>query len=249
MKTKVYSDEFSARVFKIARDEQKNRLTYMKITGGQLRTKDILGEKEKADQIRIYSGNQFTVINEAVAGTVCAVTGLTKTYSGEGIGALAGNNIPILEPVLNYGIEVPKDCNIHDFYLKMCSLCEEYPELHVVWNEKLGQIQAKVMGSVQLEILKSIIYDRFGIVVSFGAGTIVYKETIATPVAGIGHFEPLRHYAEVHLLLEPLERGSGLEFVSDCSESALDKNWQRLILTHLEEKSMLECLPAVRLRI
>lgn len=236
MKTKVYSDEFSARVFKIARDEQKNRLTYMKITGGQLRTKDILGEKEKADQIRIYSGNQFTVINEAVAGTVCAVTGLTKTYSGEGIGALAGNNIPILEPVLNYGIEVPKDCNIHDFYLKMCSLCEEYPELHVVWNEKLGQIQAKVMGSVQLEILKSIIYDRFGIVVSFGAGTIVYKETIATPVAGIGHFEPLRHYAEVHLLLEPLERGSGLEFVSDCSESALDKNWQRLILTHLEEK-------------
>lgn len=236
MKPKVYPDAFSARVFKIARDEQKNRLTYMKITGGQLRTKDILEEKEKADQIRIYSGNQFTVINEAVAGSICAVTGLTKTYSGEGIGALAGNNIPILEPVLNYGIEVPKDCNIHDFYLKMCSLCEEYPELHVVWNEKLEQVQAKVMGAVQLEILKSIIYDRFGILVSFGAGTIVYKETIMEPVVGIGHFEPLRHYAEVHLLLEPLERGSGLEFVSDCSENVLDKNWQRLILTHLEEK-------------
>lgn len=236
MKPKIYPDAFSARVFKIARDEQKNRLTYMKITGGQLRTKDILGEKEKADQIRIYSGNQFTVINEAVAGSICAVTGLTKTYSGEGIGALAGHNIPILEPVLNYGIEVPKDCNIHDFYLKMCSLCEEYPELHVVWNEKLEQVQAKVMGAVQLEILKSIIYDRFGILVSFGAGTIVYKETIMEPVVGIGHFEPLRHYAEVHLLLEPLERGSGLEFVSDCSENVLDKNWQRLILTHLEEK-------------
>lgn len=236
MKPKVYPDAFSARVFKIARDEQKNRLTYMKITGGQLRTKDILGEKEKADQIRIYSGNQFTVINEAVAGSICAVTGLTKTYSGEGIGALAGHNIPILEPVLNYGIEVPKDCNIHDFYLKMCSLCEEYPELHVVWNEKLEQVQAKVMGAVQLEILKSIIYDRFEILVSFGAGTIVYKETIMEPVVGIGHFEPLRHYAEVHLLLEPLERGSGLEFVSDCSENVLDKNWQRLILTHLEEK-------------
>lgn len=236
MKPKVYPDTFSARVFKIARDEQKNRLTYMKITGGQLRTKDILGEKEKTDQIRIYSGNQFTVINEAVAGSICAVTGLTKTYSGEGIGALAGNNIPILEPVLNYGIEVPKDCNIHDFYLKMCSLCEEYPELHVVWNEKLEQVQVKVMGAVQLEILKSIIYDRFGILVSFGAGTIVYKETITEPVVGIGHFEPLRHYAEVHLLLEPLERGSGLEFVSDCSENVLDKNWQRLILTHLEEK-------------
>lgn len=236
MKPKVYPDAFSARVFKIARDEQKNRLTYMKITGGQLRTKDILEEKEKADQIRIYSGNQFTVINEAVAGSICAVTGLTKTYSGEGIGALAGNNIPILEPVLNYGIEVPKDCNIHDFYLKMCSLCEEYPELHVVWNEKLEQVQAKVMGAVQLEILKNIIYDRFGILVSFGAGTIVYKETIMEPVVGIGHFEPLRHYAEVHLLLEPLERGSGLEFVSDCSENVLDKNWQRLILTHLEEK-------------
>jgi len=236
MKPKAYSDEFSARVFKIARDEQKNRLTYMKIMGGKLRTKDILEEKEKADQIRIYSGNQFDVVGEAVAGTICAVTGLTKTYSGEGIGALAGNQIPVLEPVLNYGIEVPKDCNIHDFYLKMCSLCEEYPELHVVWNEKLEQIQAKVMGAVQLEILKSIIYDRFGISVSFGAGTIVYKETIKEPVVGIGHFEPLRHYAEVHLLLEPLERGSGLEFVSDCSENILDKNWQRLILTHLEEK-------------
>lgn len=236
MKPKSYPDIFSARVFKIARDEQNNRLTYMKIMGGVLRTKDLLGEGEKADQIRIYAGNHFVAVNEACAGTVCAVTGLTKTVSGAGIGALEGNHIPLLEPVLSYGIEVPKDCNIHDFYLKMCSLCEEYPELNVVWNEKLGQIQAKVMGAVQLEVLKHIIFNRFGVLVSFGTGNIVYKETIVSSVTGIGHFEPLRHYAEVHLLIEPLARGSGLEFAADCSEAVLDKNWQRLILTHLEEK-------------
>ncbi len=231
-----YPDIFSARVFKIARDEQNNRLTYMKIMGGVLRTKDLLGEGEKANQIRIYASSQFVTVNEACAGTVCAVTGLSKTVSGAGIGALEGNQIPLLEPVLNYGIEVPKDCNIHDFYLKMCSLCEEYPELSVVWNEKLGQIQAKVMGAVQLEVLRHIIYERFGVLVSFGTGNIVYKETIAASVTGIGHFEPLKHYAEVHLLLEPLARGSGLEFTTNCSEAVLDKNWQRLILTHLEEK-------------
>lgn len=231
-----YPDIFSARVFKIARDEQNNRLTYMKIMGGVLRTKDLLCEGEKADQIRIYAGSQFVTVNEACAGTICAVTGLSKTVSGAGIGALEGNQIPLLEPVLSYGIEVPKDCNIHDFYLKMCSLCEEYPELNVLWNEKLGQIQAKVMGAVQLEVLRHIIYERFGVLVSFGTGNIVYKETIAASVTGIGHFEPLKHYAEVHLLLEPLARGTGLEFAANCSEAVLDKNWQRLILTHLEEK-------------
>ncbi len=236
MEGKSYPDVFAARVFKIARDEQKNRLTYMKIMGGVLRTKDVLGEKEKADQIRIYAGSQYLTVNEAVAGTVCAVTGLTQTASGEGLGALEGSQSPLLEPVLNYGIVVPGECNIHDFYLKMCSLCEEYPELNVVWNEKLGQIEAKVMGSVQLEVLRQIIDDRFGVSVTFGTGNIVYKETIAAPVVGIGHFEPLKHYAEVHLKLEPLERGSGLEFAADCSEAVLDKNWQRLILTHLEEK-------------
>ncbi len=236
MEPKDYPDVFSARVFKIARDEQNNRLTYLKITGGILRTKDFLGVQEKADQIRIYAGNQYVTVSEAMAGTVCAVTGLSNTFSGEGLGALAGNQIPLLEPVLNYVIEVPQDCNIHDFYLKMSSLCEEYPELDVVWNEKLGQIQVKVMGAVQLEVLKHIIYERFGISVTFGMGNIVYKETIAAPIVGIGHFEPLKHYAEVHLLLEPLERGSGLEFAADCSEAVLDKNWQRLILTHLEEK-------------
>lgn len=236
MEAKNYPDEFSARVFKIARDSQKNRLTYMKITGGSLKIKEDLGDKGKVDQIRIYSGTQYTAVSEVKAGVVCAVTGLTKTFSGEGLGALVGNNIPVLEPVLNYGMTVPDDCNIHDFYLKMCSLSEEYPEIHVVWNERLEQLQIQVMGAVQLEILKSIIYDRFGLNVVFGRGKIIYKETIAAPVVGIGHFEPLKHYAEVHLLLEPLERGSGLEFVTDCSESLLDKNWQRLILTHLEEK-------------
>lgn len=236
METKNYPDEFSARVFKIARDEQKNRLTYMKIMGGNLRIKERFGDGEKVDQIRIYSGNQFSVASEAEAGTVCAVTGLTKTFSGEGLGALVGNSISVLEPVLNYGIDVPDDCNIHDFYLKMCTLSEEYPELNVMWNERLGKLQVQVMGIVQLEILKSIIYDRFGVDVKFGTGNIIYKETIAEPVVGIGHFEPLKHYAEVHLLLEPLERGSGLEFETNCSENLLDKNWQRLILTHLEEK-------------
>ena len=236
MEEKDYPDAFSARVFKIASDEQKNRLTYMKITGGVLRTKDILGEGEKVDQIRIYAGNQFRAVNEAAAGTICAVTGLAKTFSGEGLGALVGSHIPVLEPVLNYGIEVLDQCNIHDFYIKMCGLSQEYPELNVIWNEKSQQVQVQVMGAVQLEILKSIIYERFGVNVSFGTGNIVYKETIAAPVVGIGHFEPLRHYAEVHLLLEPLERGSGLVFATNCSEDLLDKNWQRLILTHLEEK-------------
>lgn len=235
IKLKSYSNEFSARVFKITRDNQKNRLTYLKIMGGNLKTKEYL-DGEKINQIRIYSGLQYTLVNEAIAGTICAVTGLTKTFSGEGLGALIGNNTPILEPVLNYAIILPEDCNIHDFYLKMCSLSEEYPKLHVIWNENLKLLQVQVMGAVQLEVLKSIIYDRFNIDVAFESGNIVYKETITEPVIGICHFEPLKHYAEVHLLLEPLERGSGLEFVINCNENLLDKNWQRLILKHLEEK-------------
>lgn len=236
MELKDYSEEFSARVFKIASDELKNRLTYMKVTGGNLKVKDVLADGEKADQIRIYSGNQFSAVKEAAAGTVCAVTGLTKTFAGQGLGALDGDNIPMLAPVLSYGIKVPDNCNMHDFYIKMRSLSEEYPEINAAWNEKSEQLQIHMMGAVQLEILKSIINERFGVSVEFGAGNIVYKETISAPAVGIGHFEPLKHYAEVHLLLEPLERGSGLEFALRCSEDLLDRSWQRLILSHLEEK-------------
>lgn len=241
-----YSKEFGARVFKIARDEQGNRLTYMKITGGSLKTKESLtnagsmaGEEvwsEKVNQIRIYSGEKFTVVNEAAAGTVCAVTGLTRTYPGQGLGMEAEAIVPFLEPVLTYCILLPPECDPAVVLPKLKQLEEEEPQLHITWNEKTQQIQVQVMGEVQIEILKSLILDRFGMEVEFGTGSIVYKETICNTVEGVGHFEPLRHYAEVHLLLEPLERGSGLVIDTDCSEEMLDKNWQRLILTHLYEK-------------
>lgn len=238
---KAYSNEFSARVFKIIRDDQNTRLTYMKINGGCLKTKMVIedGNKqwhEKADQIRIYSGNQFVTVEEAEAGTICAVTGLSQTFCGEGLGAEKEPALPILEPVLNYKIAFPAECNNHDMYLMLRLLEEEEPALHIVWNEVSGELQAQVMGEVQIDILKSLIYERFHVRVDFDMGSIVYKETIANPAVGVGHFEPLKHYAEVHVLLEPLERGMGLVFAADCSEDMLDRNWQRLILTHLEEK-------------
>lgn len=239
MQDKDYPEEFGARIFKIAHDEQNNRLTYMKITGGSLKVKSVLSNgtwSEKADQLRIYSGNQYKAVNEVCAGMICAVTGLKSTFSGEGIGIEDKIEIPVLEPVLNYKMILPPECNIHEFYKRLCILDEEDPQLHVVWNEQLNEIHIQIMGEVQIEVLKNLISDRFHVAVAFGAGNIIYKETIVEPVVGIGHFEPLRHYAEVHLLMEPLERGSGLEFVSRCSEDILDKNWQRLILTHLEEK-------------
>lgn len=243
-----YPDEFGARVFKITRDEQDNRLTFMKITGGSLKVKMLLHGSnahqeqdeaiwsEKADQIRIYSGSQYAGSNEAVAGMICAVTGLTKTFCGEGLGIEKEPEIPVLEPVLTYQVKLPPECNVHTVFLQLCQLEEEEPELHIVWDENLNEIHAQVMGEVQIEILKSMIQERFHVDVEFDSGNIVYKETIEEPVIGIGHFEPLRHYAEVHLLIEPLERGSGLEFATDCSEDVLDRNWQRLVLTHLEEK-------------
>ncbi|MGN1140325.1 MAG: NYN domain-containing protein [Oliverpabstia sp.] len=243
IKMPEYPREFGAKVFKIARDSQGNRLTYMKITGGSLKVKTILrGQKdgeereEKADQIRIYSGEKYEMVNEASAGMVCAVTGLTFTYPGQGLGREAASDMPLLEPVLTYQIQLPPECDVHKMLLNLRQLEEEEPLLHIVWNEELGEIHAQVMGEVQIEILKSLIKERFGAVVDFGSGNIVYKETIKTPVEGVGHFEPLRHYAEVHLLLEPGEAGSGMQFYTDCSEDELDKNWQRLILTHLEEK-------------
>ncbi len=238
-----YPETFGAKVFKIARDEQGNRLTYLKITGGRLKVKELLrgtdenGEwEEKADQIRIYSGAKYESVPEAEAGTICAVTGLTKTKPGQGLGGEEASTMPVLEPVLTYQIILPPECNVHTMLLKLRQLEEEEPELHIVWNETLGEIHAQLMGEVQIEILKSLIYNRFGVEVTFGAGNIVYKETIAEVVEGVGHFEPLRHYAEVHLLLEPGERGSGMQFFAACSEDILDRNWQRLILTHLEEK-------------
>ncbi len=234
-----YPREFGAKVYKISRDDKGTRLTHMKITGGSLKVKQMLAGadwEEKADQLRIYSGAGFQSVNEVQAGSVCAVSGLSRTFCGEGLGAEHGSYAPLLVPVLTYEIQIPEDCDVHMFLQKLRLLEEEIPELHIVWNEALGEIHAQVMGEVQTEILKNLILERFQVPVEFGAGNIVYKETIEKPVEGIGHFEPLRHYAEVHLLLEPGEPGSGLIFDTSCSEDVLDKNWQRLILTHLEEK-------------
>ncbi len=242
VKCPAYPEEFGAKVYKIARDEQGNRLTYLKITGGKLTVKEMLSGKEKVNQIRIYSGVKYETVNEVQAGRVCAVTGLSETYPGEGIGIEAESDMPVLEPVLNYQILLPPECDVHQMLRCLRQLEEEEPLLHIVWNEALGEIHAQLMGAVQIEVLKSLIEERFGVRVEFDAGNIVYKETIANTVEGVGHFEPLRHYAEVHLLLEPGEVGSGLQFFTDCSEDVLDKNWQRLILTHLEEKEHLGVL-------
>ena len=245
--------EFGAKVFKIARDEQGNRLTYMKITGGSLKVKTLLSSnsngqslpgrkaeeaawEEKADQIRLYSGAKYELTSEAEAGTVCAVTGLTRTYPGEGLGIERESELPVLEPVLNYQIILPDDCDPHQMLQKLRQLEEEEPQLHILWDSQLAEIHAQLMGEVQIEILKKMIWDRFHVAVEFGAGSIVYKETVAEPVEGVGHFEPLCHYAEVHLLIEPGEPGSGCQFFTACSEDVLARNWQRLILTHLEEK-------------
>ena len=240
---RVWPEGFGARIYKIARDAQGNRLTYLKVTGGTLKVKSTLtgvqeGEQweEKVDQIRIYSGEKYELANEAPAGTVCAVTGLTRSYPGEGLGWEREGALPLLQPVLTYQILLPAGCEPAVLLPKLRQLEEEEPQLHIVWNEKLQEIHAQVMGEVQTEILKSLILERFGVEVEFGTGNIVYKETIANTVEGVGHFEPLRHYAEVHLLLEPGEPGSGLTVASVCSEDVLDKNWQRLILTHLQER-------------
>lgn len=248
----VYPKRFSARVFKIGRDEKGNRLTYMKITGGKLNVRDVVksGEwEEKVTQIRIYSGQKFEAVNEAEAGTVCAVTGLTHTRAGEGLGEEKDFFVPVLEPVLSYRIVLPEGCDPRMMLPKLRELEEEEPALRIVWNEQLKEIQVQIMGEVQLEILQSMIKDRYGVDVSFDSGRVVYKETIANTVEGVGHFEPLRHYAEVHLLLEPAERGSGLEFAVDCSDDVLSRNWKNLIMTHLREKVIKEFLQARRLPI
>lgn len=247
--TPEYPDAFAAKIYKITRDAAGTRLTHMKITGGSLRVKTLLTNQkedgsvpeaqvwqEKADQIRIYSGSQYQPVDMAEAGTICAVTGLDRTRTGEGLGTELSSEMPILEPVLTYQIVLPDGCDPHIMTPKLRQLEEEEPHLHIVWDENSGEIHAQLMGEVEIEILKSLILERFGVEVAFTSGSIVYKETISAPIEGTGHFEPLRHYAEVHLLLEPGEPGSGMEFNTRCSEDMLARNWQRLVLTHLEER-------------
>ena len=233
-----YSREFGARVFKISRDSQGNRLTHLKITGGSLKVKSFLDQEqtEKVNQIRIYSGEKFELASEAEAGCICVVTGPSDTRPGQGFGVERSGKSPLLEPVLTYQVILPDGADAHVMLKNLRLLEEEDPLLHIVWDETLGEIRAQVMGQVQMEILKSQILERFGVEVDFGTGNIVYKETIQRPVEGVGHFEPLRHYAEVHLILEPGERGSGLVLENQCSDDMLDKNWQRLIMTHLAER-------------
>lgn len=233
-----YPDSFGARIYKISRDSQGNRLTHLKVTGGSLKVKTapVSGCPDKINQIRIYSGSRFETVAEAEAGTVCAVSGLSSSFAGQGLGFEEENTAPVLEPVLTYRLILPEGCDAAAFLPKLRQLEEEDPLLRVLWNESLQEISMQMMGQVQIEVLKNQIEERFGISAEFGTGSIVYKETIAGPAEGAGHFEPLRHYAEVHLLLEPGEPGSGLSFGSLCSEDVLDKNWQRLILTHLEER-------------
>ena len=236
--------DFGAKVYKIGKDEQGSRLTYLKVTGGSLKAKTLLkikqksGEEleEKVDQVRLYSGAKFKILEEATEGTVCAVTGLKATYPGQGLGIEKDSDLPVLESVLTYQV-IPKEGeDPHKVLLKLRELEEEEPELHVVWKEELQELHVRLMGEVQLDIIRNLMEKRYGIPVTFGAGSISYKETIKAPIEGVGHYEPLRHYAHVQLLLEPLERGSGLWFDTDCSEDVLDRNWQRLILTHLQEK-------------
>lgn len=238
-----YPQEFGARVYKIGRDEQGNRLTYLKVTGGALKIKDMLEVQtpdgrleEKVNQIRLYSGAKYESTASVGAGCVCAVTGPEHTFIGEGLGAEEGTWLPILEPVLSYQMILEEGCDPVTVLPRLRQLAEEEPELHIVWEEEHKQIQVKLMGEIQIQILQRLLRERFAMEVSFGPGHIVYKETIADTVEGIGHFEPLRHYAEVHLLLEPGAVGSGLVFETDCSEDILDRNWQRLVLTHLRER-------------
>ena len=242
-------EAFGAKVFKVSQDEQGNRLTWLRVTGGALKVKaqltgEVDGEPwaEKANQLRLYSGAKFTLSECIGPGQVCAVTGLTKARPGEGLGAERDSDLPVLEPVLSYQVLLPEGADVHDALGKLHRLEEEEPQLHVVWNETLGEIHVQLMGEIQLEVLKSLLAERYGLEVGFGPGGILYKETITEAMEGVGHYEPLRHYAEVHLKLEPLPRGSGMQFAADCREEVLDKNWQRLVLTHLEEKQYLGVL-------
>ena len=251
--TPEYGEDFGARVFKITRDAQGNRLTHVKVTGGSLKVKQTIvtvdsPEKakadceEKIDQIRQYAGEKYETLQEAGAGSVCTLLGPEHTFCGQGLGAEKEAVSPLLEAIMTYRVNFPEGCDRHDLYRKLCKLEEEEPQLHIVRQEQSGEIHVRLMGEIQIEIIKNLISERFGVDVYFDEGSVLYKETIEDVVEGVGHFEPLRHYAEVHLILEPGERGSGLFFRSSCSEDKLDRNWQRLILTHLEEKTHLGVL-------
>lgn len=240
---------FGAAVFKISQDEQGARLTWLRVTGGELKVKDLLSGEgpegpwaEKANQLRLYSGTKYTLAERVGPGQVCAVTGLTQCRPGQGLGAQRDSEPPALEPVLSYQVLLPEGTDAHAALDKLRRLEQEDPQLHVVWNETLGQIHLQLMGEIQLEVLRTLLAQRFGLEVSFGPGGILYKETITEPIEGVGHYEPLRHYAEVHLKLEPLPPGSGMQYAADCREEVLDKNWQRLVLIHLEEKQHLGVL-------
>lgn len=255
-----YDSAFGARIYKVSHDTQGNRLTWLKVTGGEFKAKTMLsgtervgadlGESkigddgmwhEKADQVRVYSGAKFATVDSVVAGTVCAVTGLTRTFPGAGLGKEPDGVNPVLQPVLTYTL-LPGECDIHACLVALRELEDEDPLLHVVWQPHLEEVHLQLMGAVQLEVIQQMMHDRFGLDVSFGPGGILYKETIAHPIEGVGHFEPLRHYAETHVLLEPLLAGSGMRFASVCSEDVLDRNWQRLILQHCREREHLGVL-------
>lgn len=241
----VYPEIFGAKVFKISHDSQGGRLTHMKVTGGRLKVRDIIktdDKEEKAAQLRIYSGAKFTTTDEVSAGGICAVTGLNCTHNGQGLGYESSSGEPVLEPVMNYRIVLPDDVDAKVMMPKLRLLEEEDPQLHITWNSHLQEINTELMGEVQTEILKSLILERFGVDVKIDSGRVLYKETIKNTVEGVGHYEPLRHYAEVHLIMEPLPTGSGLKFATECSEDVLDRNWQRLILMHLSEKQHLGVL-------
>ena len=237
-----YDKDFGARVFRISHDAQHNRLTWLKVTGGELPVKSEIEPYGKIDQIRRYSGAKYDILQSAPAGTVCAVTGLEGTVPGQGLGMQTDTSHPLLEPVLTYTVTATDGTDTHKLLGALRELEDEEPLLHVRWIERLEEIHIQLMGAVQLEIVQELLRTRFGIEVAFDRGGIVYHETIDTPVEGVGHFEPLRHYAEVHLLLEPLERGRGLQFASDCSLDVLDRNWQRLIMTHMREREHLGVL-------
>lgn len=260
MRESEYDSEFGARIYKVSHDAQGNRLTWLKVTGGEFKAKTMLsgtarigtdlGESkidddgmwhEKADQVRVYSGAKFTTVDSVVAGTVCAVTGLTRTFPGAGLGKESDGVNPVLQPVLTYTL-LPGECDIHACLVALHELEDEDPLLHVVWQSHLEEVHLQLMGAVQLEVIQQMMHDRFGLDVSFGPGGILYKETITHPIEGVGHFEPLRHYAETHVLLEPLPAGSGMRFASVCSEDVLDRNWQRLILQHCQEREHLGVL-------
>ncbi len=238
-KSKIYPDAFGARIYKIGRDAQGNRLSYLKITGGTLKVRDAISYgdlTEKVTEIRCYNGEKYSTSGQADAGDICAVTGLSSTHPGQGIGADPSGSTPILEPVLTYALRLPPEVNALDFYRRVRELDEEDPELHIFWDEDHKEIHIQIMGQIQIEILTHLIRERLGVAVEFDDGSIIYKETIAKPVEGVGHFEPLRHYAEVHLLLEPGERGSGVQVFSSATEDSLDLHWQRLVLTHILER-------------